>query len=77
VTLPGELITDPAYPQGAGSAPWGAPPAGWYFTKDPSQASTPGPEGDDGGPKMIGTKPIKGGVRFKGELITDPPEPEK
>ena len=77
LTLPGELITDPAYPQGTGSASWGAPPAGWYFTNDPSQASNPGPEGDDGGLKTIGTKPIKGGVRFKGELITDPPEPEK
>ena len=65
------MITDPAYPQGAGSAPWGAPPAGWYFTKDPSQVSNPGPEGGGGGAKTV-----KGGVRFKGELITDPPEPE-
>jgi hypothetical protein len=71
IRVPGELITDPAYPQGAGSAPWGAPPAGWYFTKDPGQASNPGPEGGSGG-----SKTIKGGVRFKGELITDPPEPE-
>ena len=71
VTLPGELITDPAYPHGSGSAPWGSPPAGWYFTKDPGHASTPGPDGADGG-----GRPIKGGVRFKGVLITDPPEPE-
>jgi hypothetical protein len=70
--LPGELITDPAYPQGPGPGRWGAPPAGWYFTKDPDQASNPGPEGSSGG-----SKTVKGGVRFKGELITDPPEPER
>jgi len=71
VIFPGELITDPADPQDSGSAPWGSPPAGWHFTKDPGQASNPGPEGAEGG-----GRPIKGGVRFKGVLITDPPEPE-
>ena len=71
VTLPGELITDPAHPQDSGSSPWGSPPAGWHSTKDPGQASNPGPEG-----AQSGGRPIKGGVRFKGVLITDPPEPE-